>query len=352
MTNSKAHVFLASTPLHLLQALAITDVHQLNDAHLLMIDQDSALKTPYFTQLTQWSNNPFASMHQFFRPPRQPLRKWQARQATFRELKHIAKHIRPKAIYGGNDRRIEFQYLMHTASEMNLMPRGIYLDDGLFTYAGRQASFSINDRFIDHAIKKLVYGFWWKHPKTVGASDWITDGYVAFPDLAHPLLQSKHLKPLTAKYWQCPSVTSFCQQLIDQAAAQIDFSQFDAVITLPHESILNQQPRYRDKLIKIIEHWRQQNGTVAIKSHPRNKVLDPLNTADMGATVLSQRLPFEAMLPLLASRVSVYGDLSTTLLITRLLKPEASVYALFSDTNTRMASIYQQLGILVWPCVS
>ena len=95
-------------------------------------------------------------------------------------------------IFVGNDRHIEFQFLVYSLKKQNAQLRAIYLDEGLYSYIGRKASSEFSERIIDQAFKRVVYGSWWQTPKTIGASNYIDEVWLVYPDQACSFLQNKH----------------------------------------------------------------------------------------------------------------------------------------------------------------
>ena len=67
--------------------------------------------------------------------------KMRERRRNFAALQVAVKAVQPDRIAVGSDRRVEFQFAMHCLHRLGLNPKGIYLDDGLYTYAGRPAWF-------------------------------------------------------------------------------------------------------------------------------------------------------------------------------------------------------------------
>ena len=347
--NHSPHLFLVSTPLHLLVSLAIVDHLHIANAHLLFIDQVMGVNNPYYDTLQQWSDNPFCSMAVFYRPKKSAFTKLKARKTTFSALTSVVEKLQPKHIYVGNDRRIEFQFCMHKATELGCAPIGYYLDEGVFTYVGRAASHSFADKTLDNAAKKLFYGMWWRHPPTVGASTWISVVYASYPALIHPLLKSKEVRELSLAFWQTEGLLAFCRQLVDKLAGGLDFSTIDAVVTLPHESILLADSRYKMRIQQLLQQQLDAGKTVAVKYHPRDSVPDALSVALLENVVLIPRtLPFEALLPMLKTGCRVLGNFSTTLITARLLRPDVVAQALSYGEDKHdepLLAVYEKLGV-------
>lgn len=347
------HLFLVSTPLHLIVSLAIIDTNKISSPNLVFIDQVKDKANPYLETLRQWQANPFKSIHVFYRPEKKLLSKLKARKQTFNLLRNIVDELKPDNIYVGNDRRIEFQYCMHHATEVGLSPTGNYMDEGTFTYVGRKASGSFSDRVIDNTFKKLSYGFWWKHPETVGASDWISTVFVSFPDIIHPLLKKKHIVHLTLDYWKSHLLKQYCEKLITKIGKPEHLHDYDLILTLPHESIIKTNPGYRIIIERLIREQVHSGLKVGIKYHPRDTEKDMLKVATLpGVELITQTLPFEALLPMIKSGSKVIGDFSTTLISTRLLRPDVTVEAINHNhgTHKEFIELYEKIGIKIINC--
>jgi hypothetical protein len=350
----QAHLFLVSTPLNLMTAIAIADTEKHEEAHLVLIDQASpAERNPYFEQAQKLSL--FASVRLFQRPPKGGLKgllaKRKARQQTLRQIKALVETIKPTHIYCGNDRRVEFQYAMHCATQSGLNPQGSYMDDGTFSYVGHQASQGLGDKVFDNAVKKLIYGGWWRQPPTVGASSWVDTAYLAFPELAHPLLQARRVKALTLDYWQSKALRQFSDGLLEHFGRPANLANYDVFFTLPHESIIRADAAYRARITDRIRDKLQQGLAVAVKYHPRDSVADALELAGLqGLEIVSRQIPFEALLPQLKSGLQLIGDFSSTLITARLLRPDITVQAVANQQNkqaAQFADLYQRLGVSI-----
>ena len=127
------------------------------------------------------------------------LGKIQHRREVMKRIDVLFASDSSKQIYTGNDRRVEFQYAMHVASQSGRRATGIYMDDGAVSYTGHKSMHSFAHRFLDPFLKKLIYGAWWKNALTIGSSDWISKAYLAFPEHAHVLLKGKALRRINAE---------------------------------------------------------------------------------------------------------------------------------------------------------
>jgi hypothetical protein len=118
------------------------------------------------------------------------------------------------------------------------------------------------------------------------------------------------------------------------------------VITLPHEgSYINRPARYqaisRD-LAAIFDPAR-----IAVKPHPRITDTGLVRQMFPGALLLDHTVGMEALLPLLDERCLVMGDISSTLLTTRWLRPDLPVVAVLAPDASAEAlgGLYETLRI-------
>lgn len=328
--NSHA-IYFASTILHLYAAASIAAGRKNEIAHLIFIDQPEDKEHPLFSIVNDWTSSPFQSVQLLPGRFKGLVNKLKKRKQLFKKLEEIVKSIKPSHIFIGNDRRIEFQYSMHIAETLNLQTKGHYMDEGTFTYVGRKASSHFSDAIVDNILKKISYGFWWKNPKTVGESSWIKDIHVAFPKLIDERLKKKSIFQLNHETFVSPEILKLSESILEFYHVDTNcLSTLDALFTLPHESLFSQNPEYRHTLLQRINKMKADGLMVAAKYHPRNSDPDVLNLSDAGVNLLPSGVSFEAILPLLPSTSHIIGDLSSTLLISRWLRPELKVTSICS----------------------
>jgi hypothetical protein len=270
-----------------------------------------------------------------------------ARASLFRTLD--AEFTRPMEarVFTGNDRRIEFQYAMHAATRAGATVEGIYLDEGAVTYAGHKSMNNLAHRFIDPLFKKLVYGFWYKQALTTGTSAWIQTALVAFPDAVHPLLKHKRLEAIDPAPFKTPPFRALAAAMLGDAdKIRRQLCGIKLVLTLPHEGAYLRNPDPFREIGRILL-GRFASSKIAVKAHPRIARPDLVPDLFPGVVLLDSAAGMEAMLPLLDDGCIVAGDVSSTLLTTRWLRPDLPVLAL--DTGTpapdSLLRLFARLGI-------
>ncbi len=351
LSHMSVELYLCSTPLHILNAVAIASGHRRqSEHHIWLIDQPVITDNPYYQLLMSWKDSPFSSCRITQGRVKGLRQKLGNRRRVFAEIATLVRQIRPDRIYTGNDRRIEFQYAMHHCEDNGCNTTGIYMDEGTFTYVGRAASASFSDRVVDNWLKKVTYGFWWQNPPTIGGSGWISEVYAAFPEHVHTLLKDKTLVPLQDCFRDNPTVTSFCSRLVSQFGADAgSLTSLTAVLTLPHESIIDRLPGYREAMLQVLSELTSQGVRVGVKYHPRNSNPDILNAGKQdGCYVIPYRIPFEALLPLLPEKSIIIGDVSSTLINSRWLKPDANILSLHNNAVPEaelFSRFFAQIGV-------
>ena len=336
-------LFMASTPLHILNSVALASQVPDSSSCLWLIDQPSVEENPYFNLIKDWRDSPFSEVRISQGHIKGTKAKLANRKRIFAEIDHWVDQYGPEQLFTGNDRRIEFQYAMYCATSKRSDVQGIYMDEGTFTYVGREASASFSDRIVDNWLKKLTYGFWWKNPATIGASQWVSDVYAAFPDLVHPLLAQKKLHPLQPCHADNPTVRSFCSLLVERFGADPQtLKDLSTVLTLPHESIIAKLDGYREAMDSVMAEIINDGRMVGVKYHPRNANPDILRAESRkGAYVIPHRIPFEAILPLLPYEATIIGDLSSTLINGRWLRPDARIISI-KNPEVPLANEFEQ----------
>lgn len=344
-------LFLVSTPLNLFVASGITISHaDTLTPHLVFIDQSEIEDNPYIKAVQNWAESPFQSVTVLPPKANRSARKLKVRRNTLLQLETLIHQLKPTRIFTGNDRRVEFQFAMHTASGVSSKVVGAYMDDGTFSYVGR-ADKGLQDTLVDNLLKKLVYGSWWRQPETVGSSSWISEAHVAFPQQVHSLIRKKEVHTLGAECFRSPAVQALSTQVLAQfAVIPNDFQNLDILFTLPHDSLIKDKSGYGRTMVAAIEILQQQGLHIGIKYHPRH---DPANDLTLdtldNSHVIPQHLGFEAILPMLGN-TTIIGDVSTTLLSSKWLRPDLrSISVMFASgkLDDEFIALFHKLGIPV-----
>ena len=350
MTTS---VYFASTILHLYTASVLAAERKDEDAHLIFIDQPEGQDFPLYPLVQNWQQSPFTTVRLFHGRFKGLGNKLKQRKALFGKLETVIGELRPGHIFVGNDRRIEFQWSMHVAERLDLKPVGHYMDEGTYTYLGRKDSDGFGDAVLDNMVKKLSYGFWWKNPPTIGGSEWIQQVHAAYPEHVHPLLKSKQLHALPAAGFTSHAMLSLSAALMQHYGFEpAVLKDLDVLFTLPHESLFEKNPAYKQQVLGEIQRLSGEGKRVAAKYHPRNSGPDVLGLQSDGVVLLPAGISFEAMLPHFNDAMEVMGDLSSTLLLCRWLRPGLTVTSVQPSNNqgqvdARFKALLSNIGVNV-----
>lgn len=331
-------LYLPSTPLNVLVscALAIQNAKASSKktmAELWLIDQKNTHRNPYYQALLNWQSSPFQNVL-IFSAANNNLNKRLTRQQIFCELEAGLKDFLPQKVAVGSDRRIEFQFVMHSLSSHQMPALGLYLDDGLYSYAGRP--FSLIKDGINALLKKLAYGFWWQEPKTIGASHWIDQAWLFSPEQAVRSLKNKERHRLLPEWFMSSEIKS----LSFLVAKELDYltenlSSFDVIILISHPNNVKKMSGYQSRIQFLIRHLSAQGKRVAVKYHPRTEQVDFLNLKDHGALeVIPAQMAFEFCLPLFKKECWVIGDVGTSLFTCKWLRPDLEVMAVLEKSDS------------------
>ncbi len=322
------HLFLASTPFNVVTASMIAlQLHPQETCELWLIDQPTD-NSSFIKGLYSWEDSPFREIRIVSRQAKTFSEK-RKRKHTLRALTREAKSSGITDLYTANDRRIEFQWLMaHLPSSVT----GHYVDDGTYSYIGRKTHW-FSDRVIDNLLKKLMYGLWWKQPKTIGASEWIKIVHLAFPKLAVSELHKKECRQVPDELSN-PALTSLGATFGDEVS---EATKLDALIVLPHESVRS------EKTEQSLLHEGNKYSFCGIKRHPRSAT-GSMNIQDMKE--ISAKIPFELLLSNLKPGCCIIGDVSSALLTARWLSPHLHVVCL-ADRKDNLTALMEKIGIEV-----
>lgn len=321
------HLFLASTVFNIITAAMVAnDLPKNDEAILWLIDQP--LENSNFTNLVLlWKNSPFKQVKIVSYKSKTFGQKIKRKKALYL-LEPQLNEIKPKHIYTGNDRRIEFQYLMHKSRSIPAI--GHYIDDGTYSYIGKKNSW-FGEPITNCLLKKIAYGNWWHQPDTIGASKWIEFCHLAFPELAVEALKQKKNIPLP-KNITGKKFVDLSKTLTDE---NIIFNKIDRIAILPHDSVAN------DLITEAILLEVIKGNYSAIKNHPRNLEKKHL-TIDL--LELDSSIPMEVYITLLSPPCLIIGDISTALLTTKWLRPDLEVIA-FYNTESKLQALMNKIGI-------
>lgn len=166
-------LFLISTHLNAIVAASVAlDCNQ--PCHLVFIDQKKLLDIAPYVKLGL-----FEKVEVLYSKLTNQS-KYSLRNANLNYIKSLVTDYSYTSIACGNDRRLEFQCAMYHARKSNADIKGVYLDDGIFTYLG------MPDKpfdFIDTCVKKMLWGRFVKPVKQLAGSEYVDEAIVFFAEL-------------------------------------------------------------------------------------------------------------------------------------------------------------------------
>ncbi len=334
----KQVVYMPSTPLNIL--LSIVHARQFQSqqqATLWFIDQKmSAEESPYFRAIQQWSQSPFHTV-EFSRGDATGKDKLKQRRQVFQKIQEYHARIPVDIVVTGSDRRVEFQFLMQLIKRHNATAQGWYLDDGLYSYAGRP-SFWLKDG-VDRWLKKLVYGVWWEEPITVGASAWIDQAWLFVPLAAVTQLRHKALHRFEVEWFRDPAIQAFSLQVLSEFGADKKYlerlQRIEVLVLTPHPSDIVQMPGYILRLETLLQQLQVRGAVVGVKPHPKSASTDVFGWGSrFDVWMIPPTLAFEFVLPLLSASVQVVGDIGTSVLTAKWLRPDIDAGAVLNPESS------------------
>ncbi|MDG6774907.1 hypothetical protein QCB45_11235 [Thiomicrorhabdus sp. ZW0627] len=350
--SKQKNLYLVSTPLNVL--LAVAHASALSDrqvSELVLIDQRNIQNNLYLKALNAFEKTPFQNV-EITSGSAKGTDKLAERKQVFLQLEQLVKRFKPDVVTVGSDRRIEFQYVMNLLNEESSKGvEGWYLDDGLYSYAGRPKHWFKDT--VNSILKKLVYGFWWDEPKTVGASNWIDQAWLFHPEQAVSELKAKKCRTILTEWFTSPAVMDFSGHILNiLGLSQEKLDEIQAVeliLIIPHPDNIKKIEGYEENILNFLELAAKQNIRVAVKYHPRTGQLDPLCLVDrFKCLLIPSELAFEFVLPFLSPNSTVVGDVGTSLLTSGWLRPDVKCCAVIAEEDAYLSSfgkIYDDFGI-------
>lgn len=342
--------YFISSPLHLL--IASNLAAQVPDANgVAIIISKNATQASHYKNALLTVQNIFKDQILLDYPNKQDsmgkrFRLYRKRRAI---LKGMFANAENKNIYTGNDRRHEFQYAMYISSKNCAETQGIYMDDGAVSYLGHKSLNRIAHNYIDPLLHYILYGPWWRHAKTTGASSWISKLYLAFPGLAHGLLKPKPKEAINSEGFRSNAVLDLTRQLLELLSVNVD--EIKAVSVL---FVLPAEADFRKNLDTILTCYRDVSARfspagIAIKAHPRSTNDQQIKELFQGSHIINKLVGMEMLVPHLKCSAIVIGDVSSALLTTKWLGPHLTVYTLESSAhNQGLSGLFNSLDIYAY----
>ena len=308
-------VYLISSTLHFFWAYMLASkFRQTRDSHLIVIDQYTQ-KPLLMLAFLNPKNSPFASVNELNGREMKGLEKLQNRRHQFDWIKRFIADTPVDKVFIGNDRSVIGQYFIRHSKHKNRSVISCYLDDGVYSYLGREASKNWGERIIDASLKKLAYGLWYDVPPTVGASKWVDQVWVMYPEYVNAALKQKEKIEILPRNEGFSALNPLSVTVLQGAGVKVaDIEALDVFITLPNETVFSKIDGYTTEMRRFVSSLVAEGKKVAIKYHPAAGTRDSLNLEKIGALKLPANVSFELFIPFLKN-CHVLGDFSTTVLV-------------------------------------
>jgi|GEM_PF-2039798 len=364
--GAPVHYHFASSPRHLLLLAGLALEARDAEHHLFFIEHIPAAGVArYLRMLESWPSSPFASVQALegdWRPElgslapaerrkRKPALKRAFRARNRARLDAALERAAPDAIFAGIDNYYEVQYALHRATRLRPGLRRVYVEDGSSAYEYSFRNLHLRE-LPKELLRTLRYGLWWRPCTLAGTSGWLTEAYVAFPELVHERLRGLELHELPREVFLGEDFRQLAAVMAAELGVDCEgLSGADVLIAVTNSKWASLLPGYRDTMVGIVEALLAAGRRVALKLHPREQDPDPLGLGRRGDLY---EVPQQAMFELLAILVRnpelvVIGDASTALIGVQWLRPELETIALQHDRDatggTFLERIFEEIGV-------
>lgn len=332
--NPATALHFCSTPRNVFLSLGQAHAQTGFTHHLLLIDQMPGERSAFINAVLS-DPGPFATVHRLEKG-RGAMGKHRARKRAHAALAALVPELAPQRVYTGNDRRMEFQYFMHRATELQIRPEGIYLEDGINSYVGvvRQRTRPVADSIVEPLLKRLFYGPWYDRSAAVGATRWIDRRLLTFPD-ACAQGSGPPVELLCAGDYREGPFIAHMERLSRQLIGEHLSFRGDLLLLPPHSNDLIASWGSVSAFREAVQPLIARHETVACKYHP----LEPLNVLNGLAKPLPQTLPME-MLAASCDFPLIVGDTSAALLGVKWLNPGADIVSV-ARADTRHDPLFE-----------
>jgi hypothetical protein len=365
-----ADYFIASSARHVLFDAALALAGGTGRHCRLYIAQHirSAWIEQYVAAFGAWPGSPFRSvgvLEADWRPRLAALPAWRRRLTKplvkrgflRRNRQRLEQDLRahpPRALYVSCDTFYESQYALHLARRIAPDARRIYVEDGTSAYTHSFTGRRLTDWPKEFA-RRFRYGSWWRPCTLPGASGWLDEGYVLYPELAIRGLRHLRLHRLDPALLLAPGMVEFAAVLARRFGLDVAALRgADAIVTIANSRWSHRYPRYREVMAGICRALLEQGQSVVLKQHPADlQQGDPLGLGERpGLYVAPSALPVEVMLMLLERPdATLLGDASTCMMSARWLRPDVRAIALRLTPDGAdigmLGPVFERIGVVV-----
>lgn len=203
----------------------------------------------------------------------------------------------------------------------------------------------------DRTFRALFYGWWYRNVRWRGTSPWVDRHLLTHADLVTDPPHDRPVEQLPLSPFQGAAMRMLATAyLAERGLSKVDVAGLDGVVFLTRSERVADPPAYGAVLRDLIDRAAAERVSLAVKYHPGEKRRDPFGFADDGSVVtLPGGLASEFLFVHPACRLRyVVGDLSTTLLTCRWLRPETaaiSVAPIVGRDDPQLLETFGKLGI-------
>ena len=293
MFNSEGNLhthwlFIASTPRHLYQAVALS-LQGNHPCSVVLFDLDE--NSPLVSEAT--TGHYFDNATILTRPRKSHQRRtiFAQQQAQICEL---IRKIKPTRVYVGNDFQPLSQWALHYAKQQLVRVDGIYLDEGTGTYVTGYSATKRIGKSLEGCLKRLSYGTWYRRPKKIGLSKYVDERWVDLPKLD----TGRNVKQLDQNLFSTDEFEKFATNVATRIGYNSDLLEdIKLLFIVPHLSMMRRLYGGLDQFQTMIRALHSSGYNIALKMHPRTP--DGLELDDLPVHYLPPALPAELVFMLL-----------------------------------------------------
>ncbi len=296
-------LFIASTPRHLYQAVALSILGN-HSCSVVLFDLDS--DSPLVAEAT--TGHYFDNAIILTRPKESNRRRTIFAQQQV-QICELIDNIQPTRVYTGNDFQPLSQWTLHYAKQKSDGVDGIYLDEGTATYVTGYNTTKRIGKSLEGYIKRLSYGSWYRRPKKIGSSKYIDERWVDFPKLD----SSSNAKQLNPALFSSDAFEEFATNVATRIGYNSDLLKDTKLLFIvPHLSMMRRLYGGLDQFQTMIRALHNSGHNIALKMHPRTP--DGLGLDNLPIHYIPPALPAELVFTLLPPGARVIGDLSSAMI--------------------------------------
>lgn len=240
-----------------------------------------------------------------------------------------------------NDRRVESQYALRLCKKKDPTVKGVYLDDGLFTYLGWMRGVWLK-RYVLKWFKSIGLGWLWDEPVHIGTSKYIDEVLLMKPCLAGSRYADKIMRQISIGDKEKKSLSKVylsTGSISDSVLNSISGASY--LLSLPNKRFWGDGNLFSSATKTLVHKVVESQDGILIKYHPNEHGRDLLGLVEEGGVLIPDGLAYEALLFFLPEKMTLISGMSTTILTTALLRPDVRIFVL--DDGRDLVPGYRRL---------